>query len=152
MHHLIIGGGPAATNCLETIRRYDATAPITLVSDEPAHSRMAIPYWLAGKIPEAQTYTADAAYFERFKVDAKIGARVTAIDPNNRRAAFADGSSLEFDRLLIATGSAPVMPPIPGLDLPGVQPLWNLRHVTQVLEYTHNIPQPRVVFVGAGFI
>lgn len=152
MHHLIIGGGPAATNCLETIRRYDSTSQITLISDEPAHSRMAIPYWLAGKIPEGQTHTADAAYYEKFQVDARIGTRVKAIDPTARNVTLDDGSSLAFDRLLVATGSSPVLPPIPGLDLPGVQPLWNLRHVSQVLAYTHHMPQPRVVFVGAGFI
>lgn len=152
MHHLIIGGGPAATNCLETIRRFDADAAITLVSDEPAHSRMAIPYWLAGKIPEQQTHTADAAYFERFKVTARLGVRVQSVEPKQRQVTLAGGEKIAFDRLLIATGSSPVMPPIPGLDLPGVQPLWNLRHVSSVLAYTRNIPQPRVVFVGAGFI
>ena len=43
--HVIIGGGPVATNAIETIRQYgDGEASITLISDEPAHSRMALPY------------------------------------------------------------------------------------------------------------
>ena len=63
MHHVIIGGGPAATNAVETIRQQDGgRSAITLVCDEPAHSRMALPYWLAGAIPEVQTHTGDAAY------------------------------------------------------------------------------------------
>src|SRR3954465_10420563 len=61
MHHVIIGGGPAATNAIETIRQFDGGAStITLISDEPAHSRMALPYWLSGNIPAAHTYTGDA--------------------------------------------------------------------------------------------
>src|SRR5688572_24122839 len=107
MHHLLIGGGPAATNCLETIRRYDTTSQITLISDEPAHSRMAIPYWLAGKIPEGQTHTADAAYYEKFGVNARIGTRVKSIDPAAQSVTLEDGSSHAFDRLLVATGSSP---------------------------------------------
>ena len=64
MHHVIIGGGPAATNAVETIRQLDGgRSAITLVCDEPAHSRMALPYWLAGAIPEVQTHTGDAATF-----------------------------------------------------------------------------------------
>ena len=61
-HHVIIGGGPAATNAAETIREFDGgAAKITLVSDEPAHSRMALPYWLAGKVPREHVMTADDA-------------------------------------------------------------------------------------------
>ena len=54
MHHVIIGGGPAATNAIETIRQFDGgRSAITLVCDEPAHSRMALPYWLAGSHPRS---------------------------------------------------------------------------------------------------
>ena len=67
-HNLIIGGGPAATNALETIREFDADAAITLICDEPTHSRMALPYWLAGKIPEKHTHTGDDAYFQKLNV------------------------------------------------------------------------------------
>ncbi|MDH3719638.1 MAG: NAD(P)/FAD-dependent oxidoreductase, partial [Planctomycetota bacterium] len=79
MHkHVIIGGGPAATNAVETIRQLE-TAPsqITLVSDEPAHSRMALPYWLAGKIPREHTYTGDDQYFQKLNVDTRFGSRVS---------------------------------------------------------------------------
>ena len=82
MHHVIIGGGPAAINAIETIREFDAgRSAITLICDEPAHSRMALPYWLAGSIPEAHTHTGDAAYFKRLDVTTRFGDRVTAVDP-----------------------------------------------------------------------
>ena len=60
--HLIIGGGPAAINAIETIREFDGgNSQITLVSDEPAYSRMVLPYYLADKIPQRQVFTADDA-------------------------------------------------------------------------------------------
>ncbi len=157
MHHVIIGGGPAATNAIETIRQFDGgSSTITLVSDEPAHSRMALPYWLAGSIPEAQAHTGDAASFARLGVTTRFGARVDAVDPQGRTVTLADGSRLAFDKLLIATGSSPLSPPIPGADLPGVQPLWSLAHTDSVLKYAGSLQPagrvPRVVLVGAGFI
>jgi len=157
MHHLIIGGGPAATNAIETIREFDGgQAAITLVCDEPAHSRMALPYWLAGSIPETQTHTGDAAYFARLNVTTRFGARVVAVDPLGKTVTLDDGSTLDFDDLLIATGSSPVRPTIGGADLPGVAPLWSLADTGRVLEYAQSLEPagrtPRVVLVGAGFI
>jgi NAD(P)H-nitrite reductase large subunit len=157
MHHVIIGGGPAATNAIETIREFDGgRSAITLVSDEPAHSRMALPYWLAGSIPETHTHTGDAAYFTRLNVATRFGARVAAIDPQGRTVTLSDGSALAFDTLLIATGSSPLRPAIPGADLPGVEPLWSLADTDRVLKYAASLRPagraPRVVLVGAGFI
>ncbi len=151
-HHIIIGGGPAATNCIEALRETDSTSPITLICDEPAHSRMALPYWLAGQIPREQTHTADADHFAKQGVQTRIGQRVTTIDPVGNTVTLDDGNSLSFDRLLIATGSSPLAPPITGTDLPGVQPLWTLAHTEHLLQATAHLDKPRVVLVGAGFI
>jgi len=151
-HHLIIGGGPAATNALETIREFDADASITLVCDEPTHSRMALPYWLAGKIPEKHTHTGDDAYFKKLGAQVRIGERVDHVDPASNSVTLSGGDKLDFDKLLIATGSSPVSPSIPGKDLPGVQPMWSLAHTQSVLDATAGSAQPRVVLVGAGFI
>ncbi len=151
-HHVIIGGGPAATNALETIRIFDTEAKITLVSDEPAHSRMALPYWLAGNIPPEQTHTGDAAHFQKLGVETRFGVRVTGIEAAGNRVTLNDGRSLAYDNLLIATGSSPLAPPIAGTDLPGVQPMWSLAHTQQLLDATSGLEKPRVVLVGAGFI
>jgi NAD(P)H-nitrite reductase large subunit len=153
IRHLIIGGGPAAINAIETIRDLDRGAnPITLVSDEPAYSRMVLPYYLADQIPEKQVYTADDSYYDSLKVDRRIGARVNRIDPQAKSVALKDGQSLMFDNLLIATGSSAVIPPIPGADLPGVYPLWTLADTEAVLRMTRGQPKPEVVLIGAGFI
>ena len=151
-YHVIIGGGPAATNAAETIRLFDSKSTITLICDEPAHSRMALPYWLAGNIPPEHTHTGNDAYFQKLSVDARIGTCVNKVDAKNNSLALSDGSTLDFDNLLIATGSSPLDPPIPGTDLPGVQPLWSLAHTQSALDAANGIDKPRIVLVGAGFI
>jgi NAD(P)H-nitrite reductase large subunit len=152
-HHVIIGGGPAATNAIEAIRQVDPNAgPITLVSDEPAHSRMALPYWISGKIPREHTYTGDAAYFERLGTETRFGQRVAGVDSAAKQVTLDDGGTISYDQLLIAVGSSPLRPDIPGADLPGVQPLWNLSQTDQLLQSADGIERPRVVLVGAGFI
>ncbi len=151
--HVIIGGGPAAINAIETIRAIDNGAShITLVSDEPAYARMVLPYWLAGQIPQKQVYTADDAYYDRLKVERQIGRRATRIDPKGNTVTLDDGRTLPFDDLLLATGSSATSPPVPGTDLPGVHPLWTLAHTEAVLKEAENKPKPEVAFIGAGFI
>ncbi len=149
---VIIGGGPAATNAVETIRQYSSEDKITLISSEPAHSRMALPYWVAGQIPREQSYTGDADSFSQLQVDAKIGSTVSQLDAANKSLTLEDGSQVNFDELLIATGSRPLDLPIPGADGPGVHHLWTLAQTEAVLEDTKQLTQPRVVMIGAGFI
>ncbi len=152
IHHVIVGGGPVATNAIETIRQFDnGTSQITLICDEPAHSRMALPYWLAGQIPRGHTHTADDAYFERLGVAPRIGERVARTDALHKSVQLESGETIPFDNLLIATGSAPARPPISGIDLPGVQTLWTLEDTAQLLARA-GTETPRVLMVGAGFI
>ena len=152
-HHIILGGGPAAINAIETIRDYDGGgSQISLISDEPAYARMVLPYWLANQIPKQQVLTADDAYFAKLKVDRYIGQPATRIKPQAKTVTIQGGQILSFDDLLIATGSSPVIPPIPGADLPGVHPLWTIAHTEAVLNAVSSKPQPEVLFVGAGFI
>jgi NAD(P)H-nitrite reductase large subunit len=151
-HLVIVGGGPAATNAMETIRRYNETARITLICDEPPHSRMALPYWLAGQIPREQTHTGDDAYFRRLRVDVRLGTRVTKLNEQARTLELDSNETLAFDRLLLATGSVPVPLPIPGADLPDVLHLWTLAQTDAVLQAAAHHARPRVVMIGAGFI
>ncbi len=103
-HQVIIGGGPAATNAIEAIRQFDhGAAKITLICDEPAHSRMALPYWLSGQIAREQTYTGDADYFQQLDVATQIGVRAAAIDRTNKSVQLAGGGELTFYNFLLST-------------------------------------------------
>jgi NAD(P)H-nitrite reductase large subunit len=152
MHHVILGAGPAGVIAAETIRKHRPDDRITIVGAErePPYSRMAIPYLLAGDIPEAGTWLRhDREHFAQQRIEL-MQARVTAVDSQARTVTLPSGDKLPFDRLLIATGSRPEKPPIPGMDLPGVHPCWTLEDARHIMEGAR--PGARVVQIGAGFI
>src|SRR5439155_508662 len=104
--HVIIGGGPAGIAAIEAIRATEGQASsLTLISDEPAYSRMVLPYYLAREIPEAHCLIGDQAYFDRQKVEPLLGVRVQRVDTQARNLILSDGKTVPFDTLLIATGS-----------------------------------------------
>ncbi len=148
--HVIIGNGPAGMHAIETIRKYDPNgSEIHLVAGEPAYSRMVIPYWMAGSIGESQVLTANDDFYRRCGVTLHA-CKATAVDPTARRVSLDGKEPLEFDTLLIATGSSPSRPPIPGADLAGVQHLWTMADARTIAPRTQ--PGQKVLFVGAGFI
>ncbi|HRF03635.1 FAD-dependent oxidoreductase [Accumulibacter sp.] len=152
MRHLIIGNGPAGVVAAETLRRADPRAAITLIGDEaePPYSRMAIPYLLSGKIGEPGTYLRkDADHFERLRIQL-LYAHVAGLDAGQQTVTLTDGSTLAWDRLLIATGAHPVRPPIPGIDLPQVLSCWTLADARRIAAAV--APGARVLQMGAGFI
>lgn len=152
MHHVILGAGPAGVVAAEHIRKLDANCRITLVGDEPEppYSRMAIPYYLIGKIEEPGTYLRKAEnYFDAKRIDVKRQ-RATAVDAASRTVSLDNGENISFDKLLIATGSHPIRPPIDGMDLPQVHSCWTLEDARNIIELAQE--GSRVVLMGAGFI
>src|SRR5438067_2043305 len=116
--HLIIGGGTAGMNAMRTIREEERErSDITLVSAEKPYSRMVLPYYLDRSIAESHVYTAAAAQLAAWGVTTHLGRRVTALDVKTNRATLDDGTTLEYDDCLIATGSAAVRAPVPGADV-----------------------------------
>jgi NAD(P)H-nitrite reductase large subunit len=152
MHHVILGAGPAGVIAAETIRKHRPDDRITVIGAErePPYSRMAIPYLLAGNIPESGTWLRhDREHFARLRIEL-MQARVTAVDAHARTVTLPSGDKLPFDRLLVATGSRPEKAPIPGMDLPGVHSCWTLDDARHIMERAR--PGARVVQIGAGFI
>jgi len=152
MKHVIIGNGPAGVIAAETLRKLDADADIVLAGDEPEppYSRMAIPYLLMGNIAEPGTHLRkEADHYSRLKIRL-VNSRAEKIDDAAKSVKFANGDSLSYDRLLIATGSHPVHPPVTGMDLPGVHTCWTLADARQIIAKAK--PGARVVQMGAGFI
>ena len=151
-HHVILGAGPAGVIAAETIRKHAANDRITLVGDEaePPYSRMAIPYLLIGNIDERGTYLRkNDQHFEQLCVE-QVHARALSIDSKAKAIQLDNGQTLKFDKLLIATGSRPVRPPIPGMDSPQVHPCWTLEDARAIMALAK--PGARVVQMGAGFI
>lgn len=151
-HHVIIGAGPAGVIAAETIRKQAPRDTITIVGDErePPYSRMAIPYLLMGNVNEHGTYLRkSASHFVDLKINV-IQAGVNKVDIATKKVALNNGESIRFDTLLIATGSNPMHPPIPGIDSAGVHTCWTLADARSIMALATK--GARVLQLGAGFI
>ncbi len=152
MRYVIIGAGPAGVVAAEYLAENDPKGDVLIISGEPEppYSRMAIPYLLSGKIDEPGTYLRKTTGHFEAKGIGYRQARVTAVDASARSIALEGGESLAYDKLLVASGSRPVRPPIPGMDLDGVLSCWTLADARAIAAKTQ--PGTRVVLMGAGFI
>ncbi|WP_114973029.1 NAD(P)/FAD-dependent oxidoreductase [Rhodoferax ferrireducens] len=151
-HHVILGAGPAGVIAAETIRKLAPLDAITIVGDEPEppYSRMAIPYLLMGNVDEHGTYLRKSStHFSDLKVHL-LQATVSHVDAAAKTIVFDDDETLAFDTLLIATGSHPVHPPIPGIDSAGVHTCWTLEDARAIMALATQ--GARVLQLGAGFI
>jgi len=152
MHHVVIGAGPAGVVAAEHLKKYAPSAQVTLLGaeDVPPYSRMAIPYFLVGDIPQQGTFLrkADNHYTNQGIEYRQM--RVSSVDPASKNLRLMDGDMMSYDKLLIATGATAVRPPIPGIDLPGVHNCWTLADAQEIVERA--TAGSRVVLLGAGFI
>ncbi len=152
MKHVILGAGPAGVIAAETIRKHAPDDTIVLVGDEPEapYSRMAIPYLLMGNIDESGTHLRHAGdHYARQRIELRRG-RAVKLDTAGRKVQLDDGDWVGFDRLLIATGSSPASPPIPGIAGPGVHACWTLADARAIASLAK--PGAKVLQMGAGFI
>ena len=112
--HVIVGGGTAGHNAITTIRQEEgARSEIVLVSAERPYSRMVLPYYLGRTIAESHVFTATPAKLGRLGVTTHIGRRATGLDAKAGKLTLDDGTVLEYDDLLVATGSSAVRAPVP---------------------------------------
>lgn len=152
MQYVIIGNSTAATFAIEGIRAVDKAGSITVISDEtrPAYGRPLISYYLYGRIkPENMNYR-PASFYTDNGVTVKYGVRAEKIDPEKKAVALSDGSTIGYDKLLVATGSSPLVPPADGLD---TVKYYTFMTMDSALELEKALsPEKRVLVVGAGLI
>ena len=150
--HVNIGAGPAGVIAAETIRKHAPHDEITIVGEEKEapYSRMAIPYLLVGNVAEPGTHLRKSAtHFSDLKINV-VQAQVNAAQAATKTIVLSNGQSLSYDCLLVATGSTPMRPPIPGIDLPNIYSCWTLADARAIMDKVK--PGSRVLQMGAGFI
>ena len=152
MHYLIAGAGPAAIAAAERLRKLDSDGEITLIGAQPQapYSRMAIPYFLTGKVGEDGTYLRRSSDHYKDQRIELVRGEVVCVDASAHQVTLADGQQFNYDKLLLATGAEPIIPPVPGMDDPRVQQCWHLEDAKKIIELAK--PGARAVQVGAGFI
>ena len=152
-NYVIIGGGTTTARAVEGIREIDADGRITVVTaenhlpyDRPPLSKGI----LLGADEPTTALPHDEAWYREQQVELRLGDPVASIDPDGRTVTLISGEQLEWERLLLATGSVVRHLDVPGADLPGVYSLRTLEDSLALLERFKE--GGRVAIVGAGWI
>lgn len=150
---VIVGGGGAGNAAAEMLRREGFNGSITMLSADEA-----LPYdrpnlskdFLAGTAPEDWIPLRSAEFYEKRRIDVRLGARILSIDVPGRAVILANGRRVAFDALLLATGARPARLEIPGAELPKLHYLRTLADSRILIEKAKIAKS--VVVIGAGFI
>ena len=150
---VVIGGGQAGAQAVQSLRQFGYEGAITLVGDEAALPYQRPPLskaYMKGELAEDRLYFKPAAWYEDNKVETLLSQRVEKIDRANRQVLLQHGGHLDYDAVIIATGSRPRPLPVEGADLENVFELRGLSDVEHI--QPKMIPGQKLVIVGAGYI
>ena len=149
---LIVGAGAAGAAAAEKLRRLGYQGPVTLIGNEapgPVDRPNLSKDFLAGNAPIEWITLRDDDFYRSQNIEL-IREAVTALDPKGRSVALEGGRKLEYDKLLLATGSEPVRLPIEGATLPHVMTLRTLADSQAIIAAAEKAR--RVVVIGSSFI
>jgi nitrite reductase (NADH) large subunit len=150
---VVVGNGMAALRTLEALlarapRRYAVT--VIGAEPHPGYNRILLSAVLAGEKTLDRIVTHPRGWYAEHGVDLHAGARATAIDRRAKTVSIAGGATLPYDKLLLATGSNPLAPPVPGLDLKGVHAFRDIADVEAMIAASRR--HRRAVVIGGGLL
>jgi nitrite reductase (NADH) large subunit len=152
MKHVIIGNGIAGVSGAEAIRMLDPAAEITMIGDEtvPPYSRPMISHVLDGSQPHNKLRIRSDHFYDDLNITPRLGQRARGIDVANRQIDLADGTRVDFDRLLIAAGADPRPLKAEGLDLKNIFYMRTQDHVKRQVAALGGAR--RAVVLGGGLV
>ena len=148
--YVIVGNGIAGLTAAQVIRKFGRGIDVTLVSEEkyPAYSPCVFPSYISGEIGRERIFLNIHEDYLKMGIHPIFGKRVLRIYTDEKKVVLEDGNPLQYDKLVIATGSEPIIPRIDGVEKKGVFTLKTLGDVDEFLAY----PKGKIAIVGAGFI
>ena len=158
---VIIGGVAAGSSCAARLRRLKEDEEIVLVErgEYISFANCGLPYYIGGAIAERENLLLMTAerMNKRHRIDVRLRSEVTAINREEKTVTIHDRAAFKmyderYDHLLIATGSAPVMPPLPGIGSDRVESLWTVPDADRIKKRCLEESVHRAVIVGGGFI
>jgi len=152
MKYVIIGNTAAGIAAAQEIRKLESDSEILMISKEKenVYSRCLLPDYISGEMTEKQLYIREPDFYTRNNIKTLLATEVVALDPNNKKIELQDGSKIHYDRLLLATGSKPFIPPVKGMEKVPTYTLNSLTDAKKILNDIQN--KNKIVIVGGGFI
>ena len=157
MSVLVLGAGGAGISAVQAIRSIDKKIDINLVSKEDCtpYTLCGLPDFLSGKTPMKVLNLVDPDFFTENNINLIFGKEAIKVDPSKKIVYFKESSTndvneLEFNKLLIAVGSKPIVPSIPGLNKKQVYIVSNLESCKSVIQGLKKAK--KIAVVGGGFI
>ncbi|MEQ2426959.1 NAD(P)/FAD-dependent oxidoreductase [Enterocloster hominis (ex Hitch et al. 2024)] len=150
MRYVVLGASAAGVNGVRQLRKQCPEAEIILVSkDSTVYSRCILHHYLGNMRTKEELCFAEEDFEDRYKVDWRKGVSCTALDDKEKKVILSDGTSISYDRLLIATGSHTLLPPVKGLlETEGVYGFHNLDEVESIKKWAGKAEH--IVVMGGG--
>jgi len=150
--HVIIGDGIAGSSAAETIREQDPDADVTVITEEgeALYNRILIKEFAKGKLPEAPISIHEPDWYAERDIDLQLDTVVTGIDTDEKAVHTHESGTIEYDKLLLATGGTPTQLPVDGSDADGVHHFWTFQDARAIRE--HADAADTGVVVGAGLL
>lgn len=156
MKVLIIGGGACGASTAARLRRLDDSAQITILekTNEISIANCGLPYYCSNIIDsEEKMHVSSVQKFKNLlNVDIKMGAEVTNIDRKDKTVTINGTDTLPYDKLVLAPGASPFIPPIAGINNPKVFTVRMLQDAERIKSHLKNINAKNAVVIGGGFI
>lgn len=150
--YLIVGNSAGGIGAAEAIRETDEAGSLIIVSDEPypAYSRPLISKFLAGERTLDGMLFRPTEFYDQNSIDPRFDRKVKGVEPHSCTVELDDGEVIAWERLLLATGSRPVLPRIRGIDKKGVFTFTTIDDAKELDEFLDNAS--KAVVVGGGLI
>src|SRR2546426_3846849 len=142
----------AGVACVEQILKHAPRFEITIFGEETHvnYNRILLSSVLAGKKAADEIQLNGLEWYQKHRIDLRLGVRITDVDAEHKTVTGDDGSITPFDKLLLATGSAPLIPPMDGVRKEGVFVFRNLDDTRALLD--HAAPGKKAVVIGGGLL
>jgi nitrite reductase (NADH) large subunit len=149
---VVIGNGMAGVACVEQILKHAAKFEVTVFGEETHvnYNRILLSSVLAGEKSSDDIVLNPLDWYEKNRIQLRLGIRITEIDPVAKTVSGNDGSITPFDKLLIATGSVPLVPPMEGTKKEGVYVFRNLDDTRALLDRAAK--GVKAVVIGGGLL
>ncbi len=156
MNVVVIGGVAAGTKTAAKLKRQDRSARVTVYtkSRDISYAGCGLPYYVGGSIETREDLIVNTpeSFAKLTGVEVRTGMEAVCVNAACKTVTFANGESVSYDKLVIATGAVPFVPNVPGKDLPGVFTMRTPDDAIGLRAYAEENACKSAVVVGGGFI